>query len=130
MSTRAVLNYTVDRGEPWERLIIPKDRRTRRKRVPVEASASVKIGDTIYILPVEITSEGGLLLTMTANNTEWLPNGEYDWDLVATVSRSALLTSTPLAETVVVHGKLVVSTYNNLTPMDSDGVPTALVART
>lgn len=130
MSTRAVLNYTVDRGEPWERLIIPKDRRTRRKRVPVEASASVKIGDTIYILPVEITSEGGLLLTMTANNTEWLPNGEYDWDLVATVSRSALLTSTPLAETVVVHGKLVVSTYDNLTPMDSDGVPTALVART
>jgi len=129
MSTRAVLNYTVDRGEPWERLIIPKDRRTRRKRVPVEASASVKIGDTIYILPVEITSEGGLLLTMTANNTEWLADGEYDWDLVATVSRSALLTSTPLAETVVVHGKLVVSTYDNLTPMDSDGVPTALVAR-
>jgi hypothetical protein len=79
---------------------------------------------------VTITSEGGLLLTMTANNTEWLADGEYDWDLVATVSRSALLTSTPLAETVVVHGKLVVSTYNNLTPMDSDGVPTALVART
>ncbi|NDC89313.1 MAG: hypothetical protein EB075_11025 [Bacteroidetes bacterium] len=67
---------------------------------------------------------------MTANNTEWLADGEYDWDLVATVSRSALLTSTPLAETVVVHGKLVVSTYDNLTPMDSDGVPTALVART
>ena len=129
MSTRAVLNYTVDRGEPWERLIIPKDRRTRRKRVPVEADASVKIGDTVYVLPVSITSEGGLLLTMTANNTEWLTDGEYDWDLVATVSRSALLTSTPLAETVVVHGKLVVSTYDNLTPMDSDGVPTALVAR-
>ena len=124
------LNYRVSRGEPWERLLIPKDRRTRRKRVPVEASASVKIGSTIYIIPTEITSEGGILLTMTGNNTEWLEDGEYLWDVVATVSRSALLTSTPLAETVVVHGTLTVSTYDNLTPMDSDGVPTALVART
>ena len=96
----------------------------------MEASASVKIGDTIYILPTEITSEGGILLTMTGNNTEWLEDGEYLWDVVATVSRSALLTSTPLAETVVVHGTLTVSTYDNLTTMDSDGVPTALVART
>jgi len=129
VSSITELNYTVMRGEPWERLIIPKDRRTRRKRVPTEADASVKIGDTIYILPVEITAEGGLLLTMTANNTEWLEDGEYLWDVVATVSRSALLTSTPLSETVVVRGTLTVSTYDNLTPMDSDDNPTALVAR-
>ena len=129
MTVKAEINYTVSRGEPWERLIIPKDRRTRRKRVPVEASASIKIGNTVYILPSQITSEGGILLTMTPNNTEWLQDGEYLWDLVATVSRSALLTSTPLAETVVVHGTITVSTYDNLTPMDSDGQPVALEAR-
>jgi hypothetical protein len=129
MANKTQINYTVDRGEVWERLIIPKDRRTRRRRVPVEANASVKVGDTIYILPCEITSEGGIQLSMTAGNTEWLADGEYDWDMTATISRSALLTSTPLVEMVIVYGKLTVSTYNNLTPMDSDGSPVALVAR-
>lgn len=120
------MNYTVTRGEVWERLIIVKDRRTRRKRVPVEAAASIKIGDTAYQIPVTITSEGGILLSMTPANTEWLSDGTYSWDLVATISRSALLTSTPLAETVIVYGTLTVSTYDNITPMDSDGVMTAL----
>ena len=123
---RANINYTVDRGEAWERLLIPKDRRTHRKRVPVEAAATLKVGDTKYVIPSEITPEGGILLTMTPQNTEWLADGEYAWDCVATVSRSALLTSTPLSETVVVYGTLHVSTYDNLTPMDSDGDPVAL----
>lgn len=129
MTQKTQINYTVDRGEMWERLIIPKDRRTRRRRVPVEANASVKVGDTIYVLPCEITSEGGVQLSMTANNTEWLQDGEYDWDMTATISRSALLTSTPLVEMVIVYGKLIVSTYNNLTPMASDGVAVPLEVR-
>lgn len=129
MAKKTRIDYTVDRGEIWERLIVPKDRRTHRKRVPTEAAASVKIGDTIYVLPTEITSEGCVLLKMSAENTEWLSDGEYDWDMVATISRSALLTSTPLSEMVVVYGKLKVQTYANLTPMDSDGQTTALVAR-
>lgn len=129
MAKKTQINYTVDRGEVWERLIVPKDRRTHRKRVPVEANATVKVGDTLYVLPCEITSEGAILLSMTAGNTEWLADGEYDWDMTATISRSALLTSTPLVEMVIVYGKLVVSTFNNLTPMDSDGVPVALEVR-
>ena len=129
MAKKSRIDYTVDRGELWERLVVLKDRRTHRKRVPTEVSASVKVGDTVYILPSEVTSEGAVLLTMSSENTEWLPAGEYDWDMVATVSRSALLTSTPLSEMVVVHGKLTVQTFDNLTPMDSDGQTTALVAR-
>lgn len=120
------VNYKVERGEVWERLLIIKDRRTRRKRVPTEASATILIDDVKYALPTEITSEGGVFLTMTPSNTEWLVDGEYPWDLVATVSRSALLTSTPLMETVVVYGTITVSTYNNITPMNSDGVTEAL----
>lgn len=119
-------DYKIKRGEDWERLIVIKDRRTRRKRVPTEAAASVRIDGVDYVLPTEITSEGGVKLSLSANNTEWLSDGTYLWDMVATVSRSALLTSTPLTETVVAKGTLTVSTYSNITPMDSDGVPTAL----
>ena len=129
MARKSRIDYTVDRGELWERLVVLKDRRTHRKRVPTEVSASVKVGDTVYVLPSEVTSEGAVLLTMSAENTEWLPAGEYDWDMVATVSRSALLTSTPLSEMLVVYGKLNVETFDNLTPMDSDGQTAALVAR-
>lgn len=126
MHNKPVVNYNVARGEVWERLIILKDRRTRRKRVPVAAAVTVSVNDVKYVIPSEITSEGGVLMQMTANNTEWLVDGDHPWDMVATVSRSALLTSTPYAETVVVSGTLHVSTYENLTPMASDGVPTAL----
>lgn len=123
---RANMNYTIDRGEVWERLIVLKDKRTHRKRVPTEVAASVQIGDTKYVIPTEVTSEGAVLLSLSANNTEWFTVGEYNWDMVATVSRSAMLTSTPLAETLVVSGTLTVQNYDNITPMDSDGNPTAL----
>lgn len=129
MAKKTKIDYTVDRGELWERMVVLKDRRTHRKRVPTEVSASVKVGDTVYVIPTEVTSEGAVLLTMSAENTEWLPAGTYDWDMVATVSRSALLTSTPLSEMLVVYGTLTVQTFDNLTPMDSDGQTTALVAR-
>lgn len=123
---RANMNYTIDRGEVWERLIVLKDKRTHRKRVPTEVAASVSIGDTKYVIPTEVTSEGAVLLSLSANNTEWFSVGTYNWDMVATVSRSAMLTSTPLAETLVVSGTLTVQNYDNITPMDSDGNPTAL----
>jgi hypothetical protein len=126
---KAKLDYHVWRGEVWERLLILKDKRTRRKRVPTEAAATIKVDGANYVIPVEITSEGGILLTLTPNNTEWLEVGEYDWDCVATVSRSALLTSSPLSETVVVYGTITVMNYDNLTPMDSDGNAEALVVR-
>lgn len=129
MASKARIDYTVDRGEIWERLIVPKDRRTHRNRVPTEVDASLKVGDVVYILPAEITSEGAVMLSMSAENTEWLADGEYDWDMVATISRSALLTSTPLTEMVVVHGKLIVQTFDNMTPLASDGNPVALEVR-
>lgn len=123
---RANMDYTIDRGEVWERLIVLKDRRTHRKRVPTEVAASVLVGDTKYVIPTEVTAEGAVLLSLSANNTEWFTVGEYKWDMVATVSRAALLVSTPLAETLVVSGTLTVQNYDNITPMDSDGSPTAL----
>lgn len=120
------IDYFITRGEKWERLIILKDKRTRRKRVPTEAAASVLIDGVKYVIPVEITAEGGVSLTLSSSNTEWLSDGSYPWDLVVTVTESALLTSTPLVEVVAVYGNLTVETYDNITPMDSDGVTEAL----
>lgn len=126
---KAKVDYHAWRGEVWERMLILKDRRTRRKRVPTEAAATIKVDGVNYVIPVSVTSEGGILLTLTSNNTEWLGAGEYDWDCVATTSRSALLTSSPLSETVVVYGTITVLEHENLTPLASDGNPEALVVR-
>lgn len=119
MST--TVDYHINRGEPWERLVIIKDKRTHRKRVPTVVAASVSIGLQKYVIPTTITSEGGVRLSLTPAQTEWFVDGEYLWDMVATVSRSALLTSTPLAELVTAKGTLIVETYANITPMGSDG---------
>jgi hypothetical protein len=126
------VNYTIERGEQWERLIVPKDRRTRRRRVPTEAAASLRIttGDNAgdYVIPTDITAEGAVLLSLTGVQTEWLEVGTYAWDMVCTLSRSALLTSTPLTELVTVRGTLTVTEYTNITPMESDGAGEALTA--
>lgn len=133
---KANVDYVVVRGEIWQRMIVIKDRRTHRKRVPSEAAATIKVGDVKYVIPTEVTSEGAVLMKLTAKNTEWLAEGEYSWDLVATVSRSALLL-TPissdgiepggeLSEMLIAQGTIEVVTYDNLTPMASDGVTEAL----
>lgn len=119
-------NYSIQRGEIWQKLLIFKDKRTRRRRVPAEAAATVLIDDVKYVLPVEITSEGGVLISLTPENTEWFEDGEYRWDAVVTISRSAMLTTAPTMETVPVYGTLTFTTYDNLTPMESDGNPEAL----
>jgi hypothetical protein len=122
-------NYSIQKGEIWERLITIKDKRTHRKRIPTEAAATILIGSVKYVIPVEITSGGSITLIMTANNTEWLPVGSYQWDLVAKVSRSSFYTLTDTSETLAVKGTLTVTDEGNITPMASDGVTTPLIAR-
>lgn len=111
------VNFTITRGEVWERLVVIKDKRTRRKRVPVEVAAAVRLPDGDYYLPTEVTAEGGIKLYLNPQQTAWLEDGEYRWDIVAIVSRSALLTSTPFHEQVVLTGNLTVKSYDNIAPM-------------
>lgn len=128
----AVRDYRITRGETWKRLIVIRDRRTRRRRVPTDAYAALRIdtgekaGD--YYIPAVIIHEGAVELRLMPENTLWLPVGTFNWDLVAKVSRSPYFTSTTIDEVVVVKGALEVIEYDPITPMDTDLViPTPLV---
>lgn len=123
---RQVLNYQIERGELWERLVVIKDRRTHRKRHPTEAKAVVLIDNVKYTIPSTVSGEGGVLLSLSAKNTEWLVDGAYRWDMEIVVSRSASFLSGPTMQTIAVGGTLTVRTYDNLAPMLSDGNPIAL----
>ena len=78
------------------------------------------ISGVAYTIPTTITSEGGVLLEMTAEQTKWLAAGTYQWDAVATVSRSQRFTQSPSYETVLLSGELTVETYDAITPMAID----------
>lgn len=121
------LDYSLQRGEVWERLVVIKDRRTRRVRTPVQVAASIDINGTAYYLPSAVTAEGAVLLALSPQETKWLTDGTYTWDMVATISRSQAFTSTPLSEEVVLTGTITVSSYANITPMEVDDLaPVAL----
>lgn len=85
--TAHTVNYNVVRGLPWQRLIILKDRRTRRVLKPTEARSFVRtVGLAKKELTVEITSEQGILLSLTGEETQDLPLGELEYDVLATLN--------------------------------------------
>lgn len=127
------MNYTIDRGEVWERSIVPKDKRTHRKRVPTAAAAYITAGSIAaptvladYLIPTEITSDGSVHISMTAANTLSLPAGTWAWDMQITCSRSAMLTSTPLAEVLVVRGTITVRDVTSIAPFPASQTITPL----
>ena len=116
-------DYEMIRGEFFERLIIIKDKRTHRRRVPTEAAATMLIapeGEAAYtvVIPTTLNNEGGVLLSLTPDETYDIPEGEWQWDMVVTISTSPTMLSTPLQEVRPVSGTITVVSYENITPMD------------
>ena len=108
-NTRTV-NYTLSRGLPWERLIIVKDRRTHHLQRPTDARAYIKTGDiTIAEITITLTTENGILLSLTAEETQDLPLGELDYDVLATVGG---------IQQPVSKGTISVSALDNITPLE------------
>jgi hypothetical protein len=106
------VRYTLTRGLAWERLVVVKDRSTRRVVRPIEAWGAVKIGTNITVpLNVEITGEGSLMLYLTEQETANLPLGELQFDVVAVVNRRSALASGGWKHitTPVVAGAITVS---------------------
>lgn len=108
-STQTV-NYTLTRGLPWERIIVVKDRNTHRVVKPTDSSSFVKTGDLSKVeLTTEVTSENGIKLTLTAEETQDLPLGDLQYDVLATIAG---------IQRPVSKGIITVSALDNITPME------------
>lgn len=113
------LSYNLTKGLPWQRLIIVRDRWSRRIQKPLDAWAVVKTSDIGRVpFTVNLTSEGGILLTLSEEETKDLPAGELQFDVVATLPKRAMFVGDVTTITgPVAEGSIMVSEMNNITPI-------------
>lgn len=114
------VKYTLTKGLPWERLIIVKDRETHRIVVPYDAWGVVKTSTIGRVeLTTAITTEGGIAISLTEEETKDLPEGLLDFDVIATMRRNPLTPdgSTTLTSPVV-RGTINVSALGTVTPIE------------
>jgi hypothetical protein len=124
--------YTATQGIPFERLIIVRDRRTHRVVRPLDCWGRIKTGDiSVVPLTTQITSEGGILISLTAEQTRDLPVGTLEFDIMATsYKRQSLVygslttySSGPAGETItrpVAKGVIKVSALDTVTSLEED----------
>ena len=104
------VNYTLTRGLPWERLIIVKDKVTHRVLKPTDSSAFVKTGDLTKVeLTTTISKENGIMLSLTAEETQDLPLGDLQYDVLATIGG---------IQRPVAQGTITVSALDTVTPLE------------
>jgi hypothetical protein len=104
------VNYNAVRGLPFERLLILKDSRTRRLFKPTDARAYIKTGDlTVAEITCTITTENGISLTLTDAETQDLPLGALQYDVLATVND---------VQQKITQGTITVSALDNITPLE------------
>lgn len=126
------VKYTATRGLPWERLVIVRDRRTHRVVRPIECWARVKTGTySVKEIHTQVTSEGGILLTLSASETQDLPLGDLEFDVMAITYKTQSLVYGSLTtyavnssgETVtrpVVKGTISVSALDTVTSLEEN----------
>lgn len=114
------VNYSMYKGLPWERLIIVKDKRTHRVIRPISARASVQTSTTgRKEFTCIITSEGGIMLALTEEDTSDLPVGDLPYDVLATYIRNAPYSGATTEVTrPVAAGTITVTALNNVTPLE------------
>lgn len=108
--TAHTVNYSITRGLPWERLIIVKDRRTHKQVKPTEARSFIQTtGLAKKEITVDLTSENGIMLSLSAEETQDLPLGELEYDVLATIND---------IQRPVARGTIVVTALDNITPWE------------
>jgi hypothetical protein len=117
------VNYNIERGLPWERLILVKNKYNRRIMKPTDSRAFIQTGTTTkFEITTSITKEGGILLELTAEETRDLPEGELFYDVLATISD---------IQRPVSKGIITVSNLDNITPLeDTDAMEIRYKQRT
>ena len=104
------VNYTLTRGLPWERLLIVKERYNHWLLKPTDARAYIRTGSvTVAELTTTLTTENGIKLSLTAEETQDLPLGDLSYDVLATING---------VQRMVVQGTISVSALNNITPLE------------
>ena len=104
------VNYTLVRGLPWERLLIIKDKYTHRLMYPTDARSYIKTGTlTVAEISTTITTEKGISLSLTSEETQDLPLGDLQYDVIATVNG----VQQPIAK-----GTISVAALNTVTPLE------------
>ncbi len=114
------LKYTATKGLPWERLIIVKDNVTRRIIKPLDAWGVVKTSELGRIqLTTTLTSEGGIVVSLTEEETKDLPVGDLSFDVVATLPNRPLSPDGPSTVTrPVAKGTISVVDVGTITPLE------------
>ena len=104
------VNYTITRGLPWERLVMVKNKYNRRIMYPLDSRAYIQTGTTTKSeITTSITKEGGILLELTSEETQDLPEGELSYDVYATIND---------VQQPVSKGTISVTSLNNITPLE------------
>ena len=104
------INYNAVRGLPFERLIMVKDRRTHWLFRPTDARAYIKTGDlTVAEITCTITTDNGIKLSLTGEETQDLPLGDLKYDVLATVND---------VQQKITQGIISVSALDNITPLE------------
>ena len=104
------VNYKLDRGLPWERLIVVKNKYSHALLYPSEARAFIKTGTTSkFEITTTITTEKGIELSLTAEETQDLPLGDLQYDVMATIKG---------VQRPVSGGTITVSALDTITPLE------------
>jgi hypothetical protein len=115
-----VRHYTVRRGESWKRLIMVKNRLTRRRLIPTAVRAYMRDTADPDAAPFEIntmvTGEGAIMLFFDEAETDALVPGTYEFDVFATVPEGPLWTVDNYEDKPVARGTITVFTYAAISP--------------
>lgn len=106
----STINYALTQGLPWDRLVIIKNKYSHRLLYPANPRAYIKTGTfSKYEITTSITTENGILLSLTAEETQDLPVGDLEYDVVATING---------VQRPLTSGTISVSALESITPLE------------
>jgi hypothetical protein len=115
----SVLKYHVTKGIPWERLIMVKDKSSRRIIKPVDAWGVIKTGEfTRKEFATKITSEGGVVIYLSEEDTNDLPSGDLEFDVVAVLPTRSLYEGNRNVTKPIAQGTISVAAMGINTPLE------------
>lgn len=107
-----VVNYNLVRGLPWSRQLCIKSRTTHWRLVPEDCNAYIQVSAlNKKEITAEVIGNNNVRISLTADETVDLPEGNLAYDVWATVDE---------VYQPIVKGTITVSSYNSITPSEDD----------